>query len=312
MRILLTLGGHGLSSRSTRGFAERRIEAGDAAGRLASALRAHEVIITHGHGLLSHWALEPAGDSHTVGNPFEVFTETVGVLDYTFQTEVGRVLGGDLVTVLTRIIVDPEDPAFDWPNKPIGPVYRDIEAAQLLAYERGWTLIPEDDGVRRVVVSPEPRGVVEAAVIERLVEQGVSVICVGGGIPVTADLAPLGAVDVSIDEDLASGLLASMVGADRFVSLTDVEAVFDGWGTRHPRPITHSHPSELRRRRFEGRSIGPKVEAACRFVEATGGTAAIGSVVNAARVIEGSSGTQIGQTNDSSVAYGGAAAGTIV
>jgi carbamate kinase len=196
------------------------------------------------------------------------------------------------VTVLTQVVVDPDDPAFQAPTKPIGPVYSE-DQAQRLARERGWAIARDGDHFRRVVPSPEPLRIVELSAIRMLVDAGAIVVCTGGGgIPVTMNGAgTLRGVEAVIDKDLAGELLARSLEADLFLMLTDVSAVMRGWGGRDATPIGRTTPSELHALEFANGSMGPKVSAACRFVEATGGTAAIGALADATRIVQGDAGT---------------------
>ena len=198
------------------------------------------------------------------------------------------------MTVLTQVVVDPADPAFAAPTKPIGPVYSE-ERARALELERGWTIARDGDYFRRVVASPEPLRIVELSAIRMLVDTGAIVVCTGGGgIPVTMNGAgTLRGVEAVIDKDLAAELLARGVEADFLLLLTDVDAVQRDWGTPAARPIGRATPSELRGLEFANGSMGPKVEAACRFVEATGGTAGIGALEDAAAIVAGTASTLV-------------------
>ena len=200
--------------------------------------------------------------------------------------------------MLTQVVVDRADPAFDRPTKPIGPVY-DRATAERLAAERGWTVAPEGacDGAayRRVVASPEPGRIVELATIRLLVEAGVTVVCCGGGgIPVALDAdGALRGVEAVIDKDLAAAALARALGADALLLLTDVAAVFADWPAPAAEPIRRATPAGLRARSFAAGSMGPKVEAACRFAEATGKPACIGALADAAALLDGGAGTRV-------------------
>lgn len=196
--------------------------------------------------------------------------------------------------MLTRVEVHRGDPAFRSPAKPIGPVY-DKEQVDLLARQRHWHLARDGTGWRRVVASPEPVRTLELPAIRLLLGAGAVVICSGGGgIPVA-----LGAndtwcgVESVIDKDLASALLARELGADALLLLTDVEAAYHGWGTPAAVPIGRISPEDLRRVRFPAGSMGPKVEAACRFVEAGGMLAAIGRMEQAEALLQGRCGTAV-------------------
>ena len=167
--------------------------------------------------------------------------------------------------------------------------------AARLAAARGWTLAPDGGGRRRVVASPEPRSIVELPTIRLLVENGVLVVCVGGGgIPVLLDdHGRLRGVEAVIDKDLAAALLACSLDAEALLLLTDVPAVEAGWGTPDARPLAEVTSAALREIDFQPGSMGPKVEAACRFAEATGAPAGIGAVADAAAILRGERGTRV-------------------
>jgi carbamate kinase len=176
-----------------------------------------------------------------------------------------------------QVVVDPGDPAFEHPSKPIGPVYT------------------REQATRRVVPSPEPLAIVELRAIRLLVEHGVLVICVGGGgIPVvTDDDGALRGVEAVIDKDLAASLLASVLDVDVLLMLTDVPFVERGWRTPTTEPTRVTTPAELRKLQFAAGSMSPKAEAASRFVEATGRRAAIGALGDAAAIVRGDAGTTV-------------------
>jgi carbamate kinase len=198
------------------------------------------------------------------------------------------------VTLLTQIEVDSEDPAFRNPSKPIGPIYSRAEARDLVR-ERGWQMARDGHAFRRAVPSPRPRRILELPVIELLVTQGITVICAGGGgIPVTRRSdGTLRGVEAVIDKDLASALLARELAADAFLMLTDVQAVYRNWDEPDAAAIRDTTPSELRGLSFAPGSMAPKVEAACEFVETTGGTAGIGSLADAQLILSGKAGTRV-------------------
>ena len=195
------------------------------------------------------------------------------------------------------IEVDPADPAFANPTKFIGPVYP-REEADRLASEKGWAFRQEDDDAwRRVVPSPEPKRIFEHRPIKWLLEKNTIVIAAGGGGIPTMYLAgadrKLVGVECVIDKDLASELLARDLGADRFVMLTDAQAVLQGWGTDDVRPIRRASPQAMRALDFAAGSMGPKVEAACRFALATGRPACIGALADLERILAGEAGTTV-------------------
>jgi carbamate kinase len=196
--------------------------------------------------------------------------------------------------LLTQVEVDARDPAFQHPTKPIGPVY-DQAAAERLATTSSWTLMADGKGFRRVVASPEPRRILELPTIRRLISDRVIVICGGGGgIPVVR--SPAGAlhgVAAVVDKDLSSGLLAAEIEADGLLMLTDVPAVYEDWSGPNPRAIRSATPRALGAVPFAAGSMGPKVEAACRFATRTGGWAGIGSLQDGLALIAGEAGTRI-------------------
>lgn len=298
MRIVAALGGNALLRRGEPLEAERqRANVRRAAAALADVAREHELVVTHGNGpqvgLLALQAVSYAG---VAPYPLDVLgAETEGMIGYLLEQELRNTLPGrDVATLLTQVVVDPSDPGFARPTKPIGPVYAAAEA-HTLAEARGWTLAPDGDGFRRVVASPEPGEIVELTTIGLLVDAGVLVVCAGGGgIPVAAGRdGALHGVEAVIDKDLAAERLASSLHAEALLLLTDVSAVERGHGTPAATPISATTPAELRRERFAAGSMAPKVEAACRFVERTGGRAAIGALEDAAALAAGCAGTQV-------------------
>jgi carbamate kinase len=192
----------------------------------------------------------------------------------------------------------PSAGAFASPTKFVGPVYDEAQARQLAA-GRGWAIGQDGRAWRRVVPSPEPLQVVESEMVMQLTGPDAIVVCAGGGgIPVVRDDAgTLRGVEAVVDKDLTASLLARVLAADPLVIMTDVDAVKDGYGTPQARPIRHTTPRELRARSFPADSMGPKIEAACRFVEAAGGMAAIGRLDQAEALLDGNAGTIV--TSDS-------------
>ena len=300
MRIVAALGGNALLRRGEPLTAEtqRRNVRAAAAALAPLILDGHQVIVTHGNGpQVGLIALQSAAGPADGFYPLDILdAESEGMIGYLIEQELRNALPSHhlLATLLTQIRVDPRDPAFLKPTKPIGPVYGESEAKRF-ARERGWSIAPDGDGWRRVVPSPAPLEILEVRVIELLVAQGVTVICAGGGgIPVAqrADGSLVG-VEAVIDKDHASALLARMIGADRLLLLTDVDAVYLGWGTGNAEPIASVHPDALDPAEFAEGSMRPKVEAAIAFANETGRAASVGRLDDVTEIIRGQAGTTI-------------------
>ncbi len=298
MRIVAALGGNAILRRGEPMTGEtQRANIRTAAQGLAQLVTAgHSLVVTHGNGpQVGLLALQSAA---TPQSPFPLDVldaESAGMIGYVLQQELGNALPDRLVTtLLTQVRVDPADPAFGHPTKPIGPVYEQSEA-QALAAARGWQVAPDGDKWRRVVASPAPLAILEAEVLKILVGQGVIPICAGGGgIPVVS--LPQGGmtgVEAVIDKDLASSLLARQIGADMLLMLTDVAAVYRGFGTPGAEALGQVHPDDLSPADFPAGSMGPKVRAGVEFVRATGGQAGIGRLEDAAAIVAGQAGTRI-------------------
>jgi carbamate kinase len=267
-----------------------------ATASIAELADAYDLVFTHGNGpQVGLLALQAAAYTQVRPYPLDVLgAESDGMIGYLLEQSLQNALPGRATaTLLTQVVVDADDPAFTHPTKPIGPAYKKAEARKI-ARELGWPVAPDGHYFRRVVPSPEPRTIVELSAIKLLVDAGVIVICGGGGIPViSGEDGALYGVEAVIDKDLSAALLAARLGADTLLMLTDVPAVARDWGTPRARTIVRTTPQELRTLHFEAGSMGPKIEAACRFVEATGGVAAIGSLEQAAAIVEGHAGTRV-------------------
>jgi carbamate kinase len=228
--------------------------------------------------------------------PLDVLdAESAGMIGYVLQQELSNVAKDRLfATLLTQVKVDPRDQAFANPTKPIGPVYDEATARKLTA-ERGWQIAPDNEKWRRVVASPKPLEILEIEVLSFLIKHAVIVICTGGGgIPVIElESGAITGVEAVIDKDFASSLLARQLGADMLLMLTDVDAVYRGWGTPDARALGHVSSSDIAGDRFPAGSMGPKVAAAIEFVKASGKPAAIGKLEDAVQVAEGLRGTFI-------------------
>ena len=296
MLIVTALGGNALLRRGEPLTAEnQRGNVRIAAEALAPIAREHQLVITHGNGpQVGLLALMSDAYTETEPYPLDVLdAETEGQIGYMLELQLDNFIDHqDTVAVITRVVVDADDPAFRSPSKFIGPVYTDAEASEA-ADRHGWTVARDGQDWRRVVPSPEPRRIVQLGAIEQLVAAGFIVVCAGGGgVPVVEDdHGRHRGVEAVIDKDLASSLLAIELGADTLVLATDVDAVYDD-----DLPIARATPEGLRTRQYPAGSLGPKVEAACRFVERTGRTAAIGSLDEIEEILDGRAGTQVNAT----------------
>ena len=301
MRILVALGGNALLKRGEPMTAERqRANVRTAAEALAPVAEHHQLVLSHGNGpQVGLLALQAAAFKEVEAYPLDLLgAQTEGMIGYLIEQELGNLLPAEVpfATILTMVEVDAADPAFDDPTKFVGPIYDDAEA-EALAAEKGWVFKRDGDRLRRVVASPAPKRIFEIRPIRWLLERGVVVICAGGGgIPTTwvaGKERTLEGVEAVIDKDLASELLAREVEADLFVMATDVDGVYEHWGTPEQRRLDRVTPGELRSQRFAAGSMGPKVDAAARFVEATGKRAAIGALEDIEKIVEGHAGTNV-------------------
>ncbi len=301
MRIVVALGGNALLRRGEPPTAAvQRKNVRTAAEALAPVAAAHQLVITHGNGpQVGFLALQAAALENVRPYPLDVLgAQSEGMIGYMIEQELGNLLPVErpFATILTMVEVDRGDPAFQNPTKPIGPVYTEDEAHQL-ATDWGWTVAPDGDGWRRVVPSPLPKRVFEVRPVRWLLEHNVVVICSGGGGIPTAydDQRKLHGVEAVIDKDRASALLAEEVEADCLILATDVDGVYHDWGTPQARRIVHASPGDFRHQDFPAGSMGPKVEAACTFVENTGRRATIGALEDIAEMLAGEAGTVIEQ-----------------
>lgn len=299
MRVVIALGGNALLRRGERPDAAPQVDqVAHVAGPLGALAREHEVVVVHGNGpQVGLLALESAAD-RSLTRPYplgDLVAETQGLIGYWLQQAISRHLSTPVVTLVTQTVVDGSDPAFEDPTKFVGSVYTE-EEANLLAKEHDWDFAQDGEGWRRVVASPLPQRIVETDTAELLLRSGVTVVLAGGGgVPVTESPTGLQSVEAVVDKDLVAAHAATDLDADLLVILTDVPAVMADFGTPQQRPIHDVSLSELEAMTFPPGSMGPKVQAVCQFVRATGRRAAIGSLENVAAVFAGTSGTQVRQ-----------------
>ncbi|MFJ2536016.1 carbamate kinase [Pseudomonas sp. NPDC087614] len=302
MKVVVALGGNALLRRDQPPTAENQLEnIRGAAAQLARVAAHHDLVLTHGNGpQVGLLALQAAAYEKVQAYPLDVLgAQTDGMLGYLLEQELANLLPQTrtVTTLITRVEVDPHDPAFSHPSKPIGPMYNQAESARI-ASQKGWVMVRDGDAFRRVVASPAPLRVLGLQSIRWLLEHGALVIAAGGGgIPVAATGEKgdkkLHGVSAVIDKDQCTSLLARDLEADLLVIATDVSAVYLDWGLPTQRALGNVTPQELAQYPFPEGSMGPKVEAARSFVLATGHRAVIGSLEQIEEMIAGHAGTQV-------------------
>ncbi len=300
MTAVVALGGNALMRPGERGTAaEQRANLREAAAALRPLLRERELVVTHGNGPQVGNELIRQERAAGEAPPLPLYlavAQTQAEIGALIESELAPVAGRPVVCLLTYVLVAEDDPAFQEPTKPVGPFYDEAKARQL-EQERGWHVVHDAGrGWRRVVPSPLPLEVVELDAIRSLLASGTIVVaCGGGGIPATRRGEHLAGIDAVIDKDRASSLLARALGADRFVILTEVPAVYADFGSdrqRELRELTVEQAEALAPELAAG-SMRPKVEAAAEFVRATGHAALITSPAAVGEAIEGRAGTVI-------------------
>ena len=303
MRIVVALGGNALLRRGEEMTAEnQRRNVRIAAEALAPLAREHQLVISHGNGpQVGLLALQGEAYEKVGTYPLDVLgAQTEGMIGYMIEQELGNILPFEqpFATILSMVEVDPDDPAFQHPTKPIGPIYSEEEARRLAA-EKGWTMAPDGQGFRRVVASPMPKRIFQIRPVKWLLEKGCIVICAGGGgIPTMYEKnrgpkRTLHGAECVVDKDRASALLARELEADLFIMATDADAVYLDWGKPTQKAIRRVSPEALAGYGFAAGSMGPKVEAAVELVTRTGKTAAIGALADIVRITRGEAGTLV-------------------
>jgi carbamate kinase len=297
MNLVIALGGNALLRRGQPSDPDlQRANVAAAAACLAPVIRQHHVVVTHGNGpQVGLLALQALANDNRHPFPLDVLgAESEGMIGYVLEQElINRLPERRLATLLTQIEVDPADPAFASPNKPIGPLYSETEAVALTA-ARGWPMAQDGPHWRRVVASPAPKRILALPAIRLLADAQVTVICAGGGgIPVAARAdGQLYGVEAVIDKDAASALLAIELDADALIMLTDIAAVMTGFGTPQQRALKRTTPRALTGHSFAAGSMAPKVAAAIAMAKA-GKRAAIGSIADVEAILAGTAGTWV-------------------
>jgi carbamate kinase len=309
-RTVIALGGNAISPAGTAGTAAEQTENIHRTMRQVAVLLAsedRELVLTHGNGPQVGNVLIKNELARDVVPPVPLdwcVAQTQATIGFTMADTLGhelrlRGLDRPVVPVVSRVLVARDDPAWDHPTKPIGPYLSDPTEVQRREAEGKRFVQVGERGWRRVVPSPQPLACLDRPAVQLLLDDGAIVVANGGGgIPVVEqEDAPLIGIEAVIDKDLAGALLAEEIGAGVFAILTDVRGVAVDYGTPDERWLGDVTVDELRRHLADGQfaagSMGPKVEAACRFVERTGGLAVIASLDEGAAAVDGAAGTRV-------------------
>lgn len=300
MKVVIALGGNALVRRGQEVNAQNlRTNVRASMGALAKVAMEHSLVLTHGNGpQVRLLALQNLAYTDVAAYPLDILgAETQGMLGYVVGQELMNAvkLRKEMATILTTTVVSPDDPAYANPTKFVGPVYRQADA-EAMAERYGWTIAKDGDWWRRVVPSPTPLYIRQANTIKRIIDLGLIVLCVGGGgVPVFLDEEErrMTGTEAVIDKDIASAVLARDIQADRFMMLTDANAVYLDWGTSSQRAIKTVSPEVLAGYPFPASSMGPKVDAAVHYSEGSHGEVVIGSLRDVDAILEGEAGTRI-------------------
>ncbi|WP_415720136.1 carbamate kinase [Photobacterium ganghwense] len=295
--VVVALGGNALLRRGEPLEADtQRKNIAKAAQTIAEIAKEFNVVLVHGNGpQVGLLALQGLEYKKVAPYPLDVLgSETQGMIGYMLMQELKNLLPErDVSCMLTQMTVDPNDPAFADPTKPIGPVYEEAEAREM-AEKYNWTVKPDGQYFRRVVPSPLPTGIVENDAITTLIKQEHLVICTGGGgIPVKKENGKLTGVEAVIDKDMSAAYLAQQLHADALLILTDADAVYLDWGKPTQKALRSTTPRELAQYAFDAGSMGPKIDASCEFINKGGKLVGIGSLEDGLAILKGEAGTNI-------------------
>ncbi|MEZ8494750.1 carbamate kinase [Vibrio splendidus] len=295
--VVVALGGNALLRRGEPLEADvqrRNIET--AVKTISEIAKVYNVVLVHGNGpQVGLLALQGLEYKKVNPYPLDVLgSETQGMIGYMLMQEFKNYLPDrNISCMLTQMTVDPNDPAFADPTKPIGPIYEEAEAREL-AEKFHWIVKPDGQHFRRVVPSPRPTGIVEHDAITQLIDAGHLVICTGGGgIPVKKENGKLVGVEAVIDKDMSAAFLAKQLDADALLILTDADAVYLDWGKPTQHALRSTTPSELAKFTFDAGSMGPKIEASCEFIQQGGKVVGIGALEDGLQILQGQAGTNI-------------------
>ncbi|MEA9391932.1 carbamate kinase [Acerihabitans sp. TG2] len=295
--LVVALGGNALLRRGQPLDAEiQRSNIAMAAATLATLSQEWRLVLVHGNGpQVGLLALQNSACHDVPPYPLDILgAESQGMIGYMLiQALKNRLPDTEVTAVLTQVEIDPNDPAFQAPTKFIGPVYTAPQVAAL-PVGNGWVMKADGQYLRRVVPSPRPQRIIEAQAITTLTAHDHLVICSGGGgIPVAAIHGEMRGIEAVIDKDLSASLLARQINADALLILTDADAVYADWGKPTQEALRQTTPRGLASMHFDSGSMGPKIQAACEFVNTTGGMVGIGALADGVAILHGTKGTRI-------------------
>ena len=301
--MLVAFGGNALIQSGQEGTAEQQFENLKLTmPQIAKLSQKYKIVITHGNGpQVGNLLLQQESCDAVPKMPLEIIgAMTQGQIGYMLESsldtalmEIGIEEEQQFLTIITYVVVDENDPAFENPTKPIGPFYTEEEASKL-----SYNMVKTDKGYRRVVASPKPVAIVEYREIKKLIEMDFIVICCGGGgIPVIRKERKFRGVEAVIDKDLASSILAREIKADIFLIVSDIEGAAIHWGTKAQKVLGKVSLKEIQQYIKEGHfpagSMGPKVDAIVQFFQATGKRGITGKLEDIELAIAGKAGTEI-------------------
>jgi carbamate kinase len=301
------LGGNALLRSGQSGsFEEQDANFQSAAKKISDLVQKYQVVVTHGNGPQVGYILLKNEIAKKYAPPFPIDAcgaQTQGWIGYMIQQSLknilkARVVDKEVITLITRVKVDKDDPAFQNPTKPIGPFFKEGQVASIMRERPDWTIKEYvGRGYRRVVASPKPLEIVESHAIRTLVDAGFLVIaCGGGGIPVIERNGMLTGVDAVIDKDLTSERLATLIGATKLILLTDVDGLYENYGKSNQQLVSKIRLNEIDRLKIaevEEGDMGPKVHASMAFIRNGGKEAVIGNLKRLSESLDGNAGTHI-------------------
>ncbi|RBP12746.1 carbamate kinase [Pseudocitrobacter faecalis] len=295
-KLVIALGGNALLQRGEILSAENQQKSIQLFSQMVAQLaRDYQLVIVHGNGpQVGLLALQNAAYQDAPAWPLDILVaESQGMIGFAIAQELTASSSGPVTTLMTRVEVDPNDPAFASPGKYIGPVYPPEQQAELQA-RYGWQMKADGQHIRRVVASPTPLKIIDSEAIRTLMDDGHLVICCGGGgIPVITKGGGYQGTEAVIDKDLTAAVLAKAISADHLLILTDADAVYENWGTPQARALRHVTPAELAPFAAPDGAMGPKAAAVIQFVTQTGNAAFIGALKDAPEILAGQKGTCI-------------------